>query len=436
MEDALQEHIYLALARLEPHPSHEARLRAVAGAWAEEVDKIIGLMFRYTKEVRNRPWSSSVREEAIYELTRLMLWLCDLVVKKKLEERAINELDPESERASASSASGLERIQNTARIFADNIWIKKYDHWHRNTNRIVGPGIASTRQRSSKVYDPTRPVQFKRKNHYSPDFSNKYWSDANGDIIIYSRKVDGSIHARRRSFGKWGYELHLYPQWLEEYLSKIESDAKAPYAKLLNTIPLNQAERDRWITFLIVQSIRSPSFIAQALAGLKKIIEVRQLRHPTHPEYLVRAFASLFQSDEFYAFAYRSIASREWQILRAGNGSSFIRPDRSAVMDGNQSDNSWTLLYPLSPTKCFLVGPDPPTGPIPVIPRSYDLKVEDTDSLNKVLADNAREEVITTPSYDSPALRHLLELSLGNKMLRRDWKKQDAKPYWGRLKQG
>src|SRR6266404_4990444 len=121
MEDVLQEHIYLALTRHEPHPAHEARLRAVAGAWAEEVDKIIGLMFRYKKEVRNRQWTSSVREEAIYELARLMFWLSDLVVKKKLEERAINELDPESERASASSATGLERIENTARIFADNI---------------------------------------------------------------------------------------------------------------------------------------------------------------------------------------------------------------------------------------------------------------------------------------------------------------------------
>src|SRR5256885_12269108 len=95
-EDVLQDHIYSLLAKHEPGPKHEARLRAVAGAWAEEVDKIIELMFRYTKEVRQRPWSVSVGEEAIYELARLMLWLSESVVKKKLEEKTIQELDPAS----------------------------------------------------------------------------------------------------------------------------------------------------------------------------------------------------------------------------------------------------------------------------------------------------------------------------------------------------
>jgi hypothetical protein len=434
MEDVLQEHIYLALAKHEPHPAHEVRLGAIAEAWSEEVDRIIGLMFRYTKQVRQRPWSISVREEAIYELAKLMLWLSDLVVKKKLEERSIHELDPESERVSASSTIGVERIQNTARVLADNIWIKKYDNWHRHTNRIVGPDNTSSPLRRGRVYDPTKEERFTRKNHYSPDFSNEYWGDADGDIVVYSRNVDGSVHARRKQFGKWGYEFYLYPQWLETYLSRIESDAKAPYDKLLNTIPLNQDERQRWVTFLIAQSIRTPSFIADALGGLKNVIEARQLRYPTHPEYLVRAFASLFHSDEFYAFAYKSITSREWQVLRAAGGSAFIKPDRSAVIDGSESNNSWTLLYPLSPAKCFLVGQDPSTHPIPVVPRSYDLKVEDTDSLNEILAYNAGKEAITNPRNDKPGLRDLLERFLGNRILRRDGMKHNAKPYWGKLK--
>lgn len=163
----------------------------------------------------------------------------------------------------------------------------------------------------------------------------------------------------------------------------------------------------------------------------------RQRRGSLHeritPEYLVRAFASLFQSDEFYAHACRMITIREWVILRAAKGSFFIKPDHSAVRDGGEDDNSWTLLYPLSPTTCFLVGPDPPTYPIPVVPRSCDLNREDTDSLNEIFADNARKEVITNLSNDSPALRDLLERSLGNKVLRRDWTKLNGTPYWGKL---
>jgi hypothetical protein len=436
MQDALQERIYLQLAKLESCPGQEAKLRAVAEVWTGEVDRIIGLMLSYTKDVRNRPCSPSAREEAIYELARLMLWLCDLVVKKKLEERALNELDPEKEKAFASSAIGGERIESTARMLADNIWIKKYDHWHRHTNKIVDTENSGGRLRRKKVFDPIKEKQFTRENHYSPSFSNKYWADATGTIIVYSRNVDGSLEGQPKPFTRWGYESYLYPQWLEAYLSRIESDAKNSYDKLLKTIPLSQDERQRWVTFLITQSIRTPSFIEELLPGLKKIIETRQLDYPTHPEYLVRAFASLFQNDEFYAYAYRSITVREWLILRAAEGSSFIKPDRSAVRDGGEEDNSWTLLYPLSPTKCFLVGPDPATHPTPVVPRSCDLNREDTDSLNEVFADNARKEVITLPSNDSPALRHLLTRFLGNKILRRDWTKQNAKPYWGKLKQG
>lgn len=243
MGDVLQEHIYSLLAKHEPGPKHEARLRAVAGAWAEEVDRIIGLMLNYTKEERQRPWAVSVREEAIYELAKLMFWLSDYVVKKKLEERAIQELDPESERLSASSTSGLERLESTARILADNIWTKKYDDWHRHTNRIVGLENTGGRLGRKNVHDPIKETQFTRKNHYSPSFSNVYWADNTGNIIVYSRKVDGSVHAKPRPFATWGYELHLYPQWLETYLSRIESDAKGPYDKLLKSIPLNQDER-------------------------------------------------------------------------------------------------------------------------------------------------------------------------------------------------
>jgi hypothetical protein len=250
----LQDHIYSLLAKDEPGLQHKARLEAVAGVWAEEVDRIIRLMLGYTKDERQRPWAVSSREDAIYELARLTFWLSDLVVKKKLEETAIHELEPESERASASSTSGIERIESTARILADNIWTKKYDDWHRHTNTVVDSGNTHSRLRRKKLYDPAKEPQFTQRNHYSPKFSNKYWVDGTGTIIVYSRQVDGSVDAKPRPFASWGYEFHLYPQWLETFFSRIESDAKEPYEKLLKTIPLNQDERQRWVTFLIAQS--------------------------------------------------------------------------------------------------------------------------------------------------------------------------------------
>lgn len=433
--EELTDVIYSELKKHEPDPAHEARLMAVAKIWESEIDEIISLMFRYTEENRHRLRENIIREEAIFELAKLMLRLTELVVKKKLEEKNVAELDPATEASAMFSQSGRERIENTAKLFAEHIWIKLHDKWQQRTSSLIDPANPRSRSQRGKLYSPSKKTQITRKQHYSPDFTNKYWANSKGDIRIFTRNINGSVTSKLKSYSKWGFEYHIYPQRLEQYFSRIESDAKISYDKLLKIVPLSDLERQRWVTFLIIQIVRTPSFILNLTGGLKEIIETNQMKYPTNPESLVRVYETLFQNDKFYAMTYRSIASKAWFILSAAPGSFFIKPDNPAIISGSEAKKTWSLVFPLSPTKCFLAGPYAAQNPIPVVPQSPELGRDETDAMNEMLAFHARREVITLPSNDGAEFRQLLERSLANSQLRSDWKRKLTRPYWGRLVQ-
>jgi hypothetical protein len=417
-----------------PDPAHKDRLTAVAKVWQGEIDEIISLMFRYTEEKRHRLRRNMIREEAIFELAKLMLWLSQLVVTKKLQEKKISELDPATEASVIFSQLGRERIENTARIFAEHIWIKLHDKWQGRISPLVD-SANQHRKKRRKLYKVAGKTQITKKQHYSPDFTNRYWVNSKGEIRVFSRNIDGTVTSRLKSCSKWGFEYYIYPERLEQYFSRIESDAKVSYDKLLKTIPLTPLERQRWVTFLIVQSVRTPAFILKLTAGLKKLIETSQMEYPTSPESLVRAYETLFQNDKFYATTYQLIASKAWLMARAAPGSFFIKPDEPAVISGSESKETWSLVFPLSPTKCFLAGPSAIDNRPPVVPHAREFGKEETDALNEMLAFHARREVITLPSNDNADFRELLERSLANGRLRNDATKNLVRPYWGSLVQ-
>lgn len=87
--EELTDVIYSELKKHEPDPAHEARFMAVAKIWESEIDEIISLMFRYTEEKRHRLRENIIREEAIFELAKLMLWLAELVVKKSWRRKIL-----------------------------------------------------------------------------------------------------------------------------------------------------------------------------------------------------------------------------------------------------------------------------------------------------------------------------------------------------------
>lgn len=408
----------------------ESHLASLADVWAMEVDQIITKMFDITRSSRP-PMHVSVREKAIFELAKLTLWLTDLVIDKKIEGKRLEDFDAKIESELMQLALGRERIDSTGRMLAEHIWLKLYDQWHEPIRRIVVPGQIKSDVGNAKLINSTsrkRTIE----NHYSPRFSNRYWTDETGQIRIFSRSVSGGVQTKIRPYRRWGFGLYLYSQHLEDLLSRIENDAKIAYEKLLNVVPLTPAERNQWITFLIAQWLRTPSMMLQIMGRLKQKIKVESMNYGTSPADLARAYETLFQNDRLYRIFYTSIAQRFWCILHSPPGTSFIKPDVGVAVSGNYDTEDWSLTFPLSPSKCFLVYGYNQATENRVVPPTIPLDKDAIDEMNAMLATHASGEVMTIPTNDNPDIRELLSNTLANGELRQDWIFKLIEPHWGK----
>lgn len=408
----------------------ESHLASLADVWAMEVDQIITKMFDITRSSRP-PMHVSVREKAIFELAKLTLWLTDLVIDKKIEGKRLEDFDAIIESELMQLALGRERIDSTGRMLAEHIWLKLYDQWHEPIRRIVVPGQIKSDVGNAKLINSTsrkRTIE----NHYSPRFSNRYWTDETGQIRIFSRSVRGGVQTKIRPYRRWGFRLYLYSQHLEDLLSRIENDAKIAYEKLLNVVPLTPAERNQWITFLIAQWLRTPSMMLQIMGRLKQKIKVESMNYGTSPADLARAYETLFQNDRLYRIFYTNIAQRFWCILHSPPGTFFIKPDVGVAVSGNYDTEDWSLTFPLSPSKCFLVYGYNQATENRVVPPTIPLDKDAIDEMNAMLATHASREVMTIPANDNPDIRELLSNTLANGELRRDWIFKLIEPHWGK----
>jgi hypothetical protein len=408
----------------------ESHLASLADVWAMEVDQIITKMFDITRSARP-PMHVSVREKAIFELAKLTLWLIDLVIDKKIEGKRLEDFDAGIESELMQSTLGRERIGSTGRMLAEHIWLKLYDQWHEPIRRIVVPGQRKSDVRNGKLINSTSRKRT-LENHYAPSFSNKYWTDETGQIRIFTRSVSGGVQTKVRPYRRWGFQLYLYSQHLEDLLSRIENDAKVGYEKLLNVVPLTPAERNQWITFLIAQWLRTPSMMLQIMGRLKQTIKVESMNYGTSPADLARAYETLFQDDRLYRIFYINIAQRFWCILHSPPDIFFIKPDVGVAVSGNYETEDWSLTFPLSPNKCLLVHGYNQATENRVVPPTIPLDQDAVDEMNAMLATHASREVITIPANDNPDIRKLLSSTLANGELRRDWIFKLIEPHWGK----
>jgi hypothetical protein len=423
----------LILARLKqryPEIYDESHLASLANVWAMEVEQIINKMFDITRSARP-PMHISIREKAIFELAKLTLWLTDLVIDKKLEAKCLEDLDAKTESQLMQSTLGRERIDSTGTVLAEHIWLKLYDQWHEPIRRIVVPRQEMARAGKAKLITSTNQKRT-RENHYTPRFSNKYWTDGTGQILVFSRSVGGGVQTKVRPYQRWGFQVQLYSQHLEDLLSRIDNDAKIPYEKLLNVVPLTPAERNQWITFLIVQWLRTPSLMLQLMGRLKQKIKVDNMNYGTNPADLARAYETLFQDDRLYRILYVDIAQRDWYILHSPPDTFFVKPDVGVAVSGNHETEDWSLTFPLSPDKCLLVYGYNQSKEKRVIPPTISLDKEAVDEMNAMLATHAHREVVTIPANDNPNIREVLSNTLANGELRRDWIFKLIEPHWGK----
>lgn len=373
--------------------------------------------------------ASDARPEAIFELANLILWLEDRIIDKKIECTPIERIDSDQERAALATSWNRKRIENTARLCADKIWKPFLDRWHRRF-----PLIRESPGQSSSLLRP-REAPGVKSQHYSPSFSNEFWAVGPQKLIrIYSRTVGEDIISRDRGYTTWGREAFLYSQGLERIFQLIETDAKTPYTKLLDIIPMNEKERRFWIAFLIAQMLRTPTFMLRILPSLKKLIEESAIVFPVDTGSLRKAYETLFSNNDIYAEFFRLITARTWELWSAPQRALFIRGDDPVFVGGSVEHRTWHLIYPMTPDKCFVVGPELVADATAVIPNTRHVDESQVQMVNERVAKAARKSVISRPVQDDSTLRILLRDSLAHPRATPDWRAQLFPEFWGPIK--
>ena len=404
----------------------EEHLSALAEIWSGERDQIIERMLEIGRNEMGPVMASDARPEAIFQLANLIIWLEERIITKKLQMCSIEKIDIQTETISVGLPPTRERIENTARLCADRIWKPFLNEWHRRF-----PLLVTARGRGSKLLRQRREPGVKSQ-HYSPSFSNEFWATGQQKLVrIYSRSVDGSIASKDRGYGAWAREAFLYSQGLEQMFQLIESDAQSSYVKLLDTIPLSADERQFWIAFLLAQMLRTPSFMLRILPALKQYIELEEIAYPRDMGSLRTAYETLFTNNDLYAEFYRLITAGRWELWTAPSSAYFIRGDNPVVVYGSTAHGTFPLLYPMTPTKCFVVSSKGTADPIPVVPENRQLTESEVNAVNQGVANAARRSVISRPLNDDSDLKLLLRDSLAPLPSVRDWRALLFPECWG-----
>jgi hypothetical protein len=177
---------------------------------------------------------------------------------------------------------------------------------------------------------------------------------------------------------------------------------------------------------------RTPWFISQNLAHLKTVIETRSLRYPTDIGSLRRAYETLFTNDDIFAFVYKLVVHRKWELWHPSAGAQFVRSDNPVVVSV-QKAGGLTVLYPISPERCFVAGPEPADSNPQIVPGRRQLNEAQTDAAIRVIAETGQKTVIARPDRQDAHLRKVLESSLGRRWVRASRFRLLLPGYWGEL---
>jgi hypothetical protein len=254
-------------------------------------------------------------------------------------------------------------------------------------------------------------------NHYSPIFTNRPWADENGMIIRLRRQPgDGGIAVGRTGPREWGGEHHLYPQHVEDGLGAFEAKIAILYEKLLSGKILDPIERLLWSRWILCQFARTPTLLLE-LAGFEEDV----LSHfpelgrdfswaETHAKIdaAVEHISDFHQSDRLIPF----IILRDWIVLRPAPGEFFIKGDIPVVIRGALINDDAQIVYPMSPTHCFIATVLKKFPPSQVQAECI-LKPGNSAHYIRLIARCAEREVICHPDCHSPNLEALITDEIG-----------------------
>ncbi len=395
-----------------PHLS-EREARQIADTWSDELDRIITRMTEISDEAVDPALHIEARTDAIYEMARMLHFLSEQMLTKKLgDDAAAADIDAMKERAAVESQLGHERIENTAKNLAE-VWTSLVLKWRAKWPLLVAPDSSHDQPKPVSKPRQTKKAPGVRSNHYSPASSNKPWaSGSQNQVRAITRNPDGTLRSRDMSYRSWGREQFLYSLKLERYLALVDDDGTQSRDKLLAIRPLTNLDKRRWIAFLIAQMLRTPAFMRQLTENTKRILPDIAPDYPLTPGALKAAYETLFTNNDVYARFHKLIAPRTWTILRAPAGSGFVRPDSTILIEGSVHNSTWLLAYPMTPRKVFLAGPGMGGGYDLDFVESTEASQHIVDDLNRRFSRSAASSVLVHADDDSESMRSLLEAHL------------------------
>ena len=401
-------------------------LLSLAEVWSIELGRIIERMLEIARADGSGALPLDARPEAIFELAKLIFHLEDRILETKTASTPISQVNPKAEREALASPLVKQRIENTARVYAECVWIKFQDKWWKKF-----PALELDTPKGKLIRIGNNQKTGVRRQHFSPASTNRRWAASNGKVRVYYRTLSGTVRHRDVLAKSWGREPFLYSQQMERLFSLIEGDAGPVYRKLLDLIPINETDRRHWVAFLAAQVFRTPAFSLLYLPRLKNVIEKRGLDYPTDVASLRRAYETLFTNNRVFAAMYRLIVGRQWVMWYASDGAEFIRSDDPILVEGAIRTRDWCLLYPMTPTTCFVAGPAKRMDRSDLVPQTRRLCSREIELANRSLAKAARRSVIARPRTDDYELRQLLTENLSTR-----WEALSAigpilPEYWG-----
>lgn len=329
------------ILRQAPNLSRE-KAHALALIWAEVVHRIIGSIL--AKDDSEAPLHFNVRAEMSLDLSKMLLFLTEAVIKKRVDGRPIEDISPEAEALACLEGDGVSEIESTA----DNLypwWRDRMDvRWLPKSSKALEKDTQPRRMKPLAV----KPVR--DKHFISRWFIRDFWAD--GPSATRWRKAGGSWTRRQLPFGRWGHKVGLWDDRVEAWFSLIEGDGKRPIEMLMKIEPLNPPQQQALVAFLIIHMIRNPSVVEGLRWHLRDVLEAGASETGMSFDDMARAaYASLFGDSELYRAWAEPVFVSQWAIV-ASDDPVFVLPDTFCAR-GILGDTT-RIIVPLTPPRCFV----------------------------------------------------------------------------------
>jgi len=325
----------------------ESQAEGLANIWG----KVVALIFDEVERISSPEMTElhiDLKEEMILEHAQLRFFIIDKVINSQTENYHPNEINLREEEQLCFNVDGHDKISNTGKMIAENVWLRKYhERWKLKTRSALA------KEKNPKI--TKLAIKEVNDNHFIPkSFIRKYWSEKGK---IRRNTIDGvEITSNNIPFSQWGFVKNLYSYKLEAYFGLIEGDASIPLQKLLDFEPLNGPQKKAVIGFIVIQRFRNPKFINDYNKMVKPIIiehygkdKANEVSHQRE------MYECLYSNNEAYNKVAQPLNQNQWVIIRSPNNK-ILLPDICNIL--SRASNGVFFVVPLTFKDCLFVLPN------------------------------------------------------------------------------